>query len=112
MGDPGYQEISTFWQYRHPEVHVEEGDILCDAGIGSSASASKRYAQLAGPQGHVYAFEPIPSMCEKLVKEIDGVANLEIVPKGVWSETATSKCSSPATSRLSVRSTSPRARRR
>ncbi len=85
MGHPGYHDIAPYYQYWHPHVHIEKGDVVVDAGIGSSAHASVRFAEIAGPSGKVFAFEPIKSMSNRLRPECDGVSNLELLPMGLWS---------------------------
>lgn len=63
---------------------VAQGDVVYDIGahVGYySLLASKR----AGPQGHVYAFEPLPTNLEYIEKHmrLNHITNMTIVPAAV-----------------------------
>jgi FkbM family methyltransferase len=86
MGEPGYQQMSLYDQYSHPDVRVESGDVVCDAGVGTSADSTLGFAKIAGRNGRVFAFEPIKSTYDTLAPQVARVKTIEMVPMGLWSK--------------------------
>lgn len=71
-------------------AHVRPGMTVydCGANVGYFSVIS---ARLVGEAGRVYAFEPSPASLESLrsAVELNGLANLTVVPKGLWDERET-----------------------
>lgn len=64
--------------------NVKKGDIVIDVGA-NIGYYTLLFAQLVGPQGRVYAFEPDPSNFDLLKKSIDlnGYQNVTLIQKAV-----------------------------
>ena len=58
------------------------GDVVLDCGA-FTGNTSLYFAQKVGPAGKVFAFEPIPSIFEKLKKNTAGVANIKAIKAAV-----------------------------
>jgi FkbM family methyltransferase len=86
MGDSGYLRMSPYWQYAHPIVRAEAGEVVCDGGIGTSPNTPINFSRFVGEKGRVYGFEPIQTMYKALKAKTASYANIEMVPKGLWSK--------------------------
>ena len=53
---------------------LRAGDVVWDVGA-NVGYYTKRFAEAAGPAGHVVAFEPFPSTAERLRAQMQGVEN-------------------------------------
>ncbi|CAN5561249.1 hypothetical protein BH10PSE7_BH10PSE7_30080 [soil metagenome] len=85
-GDSGYIRISDYAQYIHPAVKAEEGDIVCEGGIGPQPFTTLMMAEAAGARGAVYAFEPVPDFCQTARGFVAEHGNITIVDAGLWSK--------------------------
>jgi len=94
--DPGDDLDLSFLDRYEPEVTavlerlVGEGDTVVD--IGAHIGYHTLFlAQRVGPRGKVYAFEPHPDNAALLRKTVaeNGLANVIVEQKAVWSETGT-----------------------
>lgn len=79
--------IDTFIlkSYEYKDVcKVKEGDIVLDIG-SYTGNTSLYFSELAGAKGHVYAFEAIPRIYEKLKNNIIklGIENVHPINKAV-----------------------------
>jgi FkbM family methyltransferase len=86
MGDAGYLRMSRYWQYAHPFVQAETGDVVCDGGVGTTPTTPINFSNSVGESGFVYGFEPIRASYDQLKAKTADYANIEMVPKGLWSE--------------------------
>jgi FkbM family methyltransferase len=61
---------------------IRPGDVVWDVGANVGYYSAK-FAELAGPQGTVYAFEPSPVTVERLRSQVGGLANVKLMPVGL-----------------------------
>ena len=87
--DPMYRGLYLFGQYewsttRFFERLVQPGDTVLDVGANFGWFTAN-FARLAGPQGKVVAFEPVPSIFEMTKESIalNGLDNVVAVPMGL-----------------------------
>jgi len=75
----GCHEISLYANY------IPEGGVVIDAGacLGDHAQP---FAQLVGPAGHVYAYEPNPLVYEALAKNMAVFNNVTTLPLALGAE--------------------------
>jgi FkbM family methyltransferase len=64
---------------------VRPGDVVIDIGANLGYYA-RELSRLAGPQGLVYAIEPVEPMRRVLESNLDGCTNVEIMPYALGSE--------------------------
>jgi hypothetical protein len=60
---------SAYPEYFHPVVKPEAGDIIVDGGLWDSM-VIRKFAETAGPNGHVYGFEPLPSAFRRVTDQL------------------------------------------
>lgn len=76
---------------------VEAGDTVADVGANYGQYAF-HLANLVGPQGRVYAFEPFPTTCAALRRIVTALGvddRVEVVPKAVGREPGTIRITMP-----------------
>lgn len=61
-GNAGYFPLSLHQEYYHPLIHPAYGDIMLDGGVSDMVGAQVQFARSVGTAGHIFGFEPIPSM--------------------------------------------------
>jgi FkbM family methyltransferase len=69
---------------RAMEAHLKPGDVFYDIGA-NVGFLSLLGAKLVGPKGHVYCFEPLPSITPLLARNLDqnGFFNYDIIEAAV-----------------------------
>ncbi len=73
-----------YYSYQAISFDVEEGDIALDCGANSGDGLNCDYFAIkAGAVGRVYAFEPIPRICNELLEDVKAFKNIIPVNKGV-----------------------------
>jgi FkbM family methyltransferase len=78
QGEAGYEpKVMAFLQ-----AAVHEGDTVWDVGANVGQFA-RLFSDLVGPQGHVVAFEPVPSCFEALRARTDACDNVKILNVGL-----------------------------
>jgi len=72
------------------EAFVRKDDVVYDLGANTGIH-SLHFSQLVGAQGHIYAFEPMPYNLQELelIIKLNGVENIEVVPKAVSNSSGT-----------------------
>lgn len=83
LGDPGFIPLALYPQYYHPEVPIEEGDIICEGGI-CDGKTSVKFAKAVGSKGKIYGFEPVPICYENSLKRTDKHSNIHLECKALW----------------------------
>lgn len=85
------------------EAHLKPGDVFDDIGA-NVGFLSLLGAKLIGPKGHVYCFEPLPSILPLLARNLDqnGFSNYAIIEAAVSDRSGTA---SLATDRGDLRAT-------
>lgn len=74
-------------EYRHPAACARPGDIIVDAGLFDS-TVLRRFALDAGPDGHVYGFEPEPAnydFVRQTLRRFGDPGNVTLLRKGLYS---------------------------
>lgn len=82
-GDNGYLPVSLEYEYYHPLVRPEAGDVMIDGGVSSYVQAQLRFCESVGAQGKIYGFEPIPRMCSSAAKSLRHCPQYRIFPMGL-----------------------------
>jgi FkbM family methyltransferase len=78
QGDAGYEpKVMAFLQEA-----VREGDTVWDIGANVGQFA-RQFSDQVGPEGHVVAFEPVPSCFEALREKTEDRANVQILNVGL-----------------------------
>jgi FkbM family methyltransferase len=72
------------------QAHIKPGMVAYDVGA-NAGYLSLIMSRLAGPQGHVYSFEPDPKNIQALRANVvdNHLSNVEIIPKAVSNECGT-----------------------
>ncbi|OGV32585.1 MAG: hypothetical protein A2020_07295 [Lentisphaerae bacterium GWF2_45_14] len=84
-GDARYvAENSSYEVYDHPRVNAEPGDIIVDGGSWDGGT-SKRFADLAGKEGFVFAFEPVSGPFANCRQNTADYPNILVEKLGLWS---------------------------
>lgn len=65
--------------------HLREGDVVLDVGA-NVGYYTKRFADMVGPLGMVFAFEPLPGTAARLHENLEGVKNYALVPFALGAE--------------------------
>jgi FkbM family methyltransferase len=65
--------------------HLREGDVVWDVGA-NVGYYTKRFADMIGPLGMVFAFEPLPGTIARLRENLEGVKNYALVPFALGAE--------------------------
>lgn len=75
---------------RAMEAHLKPGDVFYDIGA-NVGFLSLLGAKLVGPKGHVYCFEPLPSILPLLARNLDqnGFSNYDIIEAAVSDRSGT-----------------------
>ena len=83
LGNPSFIPLALYPQYYHPEVQIEEGDVVCEGGICDGKTSAK-FARTVGERGKVYAFEPVPTCYENSLKRTWKYSNIHLECKALW----------------------------
>lgn len=75
---------ATEYVYHLPKL-VRPGDVAIDIGANLGYYA-RTLAQLTGPEGKVYAVEPVPPILAVLRRNLRGCRNVEILPYALGTE--------------------------
>lgn len=87
-------------EYQHPEVSASSGDVVIDAGLFDS-TVLRRFALAAGPDGHVYGFEPEPqnhAFVLETLRTFGDPGNITVERKALWSRKETLRISNEGAS--------------
>lgn len=87
LGDSSFIPLALYPQYYHPEVPIEEGDIICEGGICDGRTTIK-FARTIGNKGKIYGFEPVPECYENSLKRTDRHSNIHLECKALWKNEA------------------------
>ncbi len=83
----GRRSEAMEYVYHLPHL-VRRGDTAIDIGANLGYYA-RPLARIAGPEGRVYAVEPMPPVAEVLRRNLRGFANVEILPCALGAEERT-----------------------
>lgn len=86
-GEIDWLRPPVFPEYQHSSACAEAGDVIIDAGLFDS-TILRRFALTAGPEGHVYGFEPEPknfAFVEQTLQRFGDPGNITLVKKGLYS---------------------------
>lgn len=80
----GRRSPATEYVYHLPQL-VRAGDTALDIGANLGYYA-RPLARLVGPEGHVYAVEPVPPVVHVLRRNLKGYPQVEIIPCALGAE--------------------------
>ncbi|MDE5638092.1 MAG: FkbM family methyltransferase [Alistipes sp.] len=80
----GRRSPATEYVYHLPQI-VRRGDTCIDIGA-NLGYYSRPLSQIAGPEGRVYAVEPVPVIGRVLRRNLRGCRNVEILPYALGGE--------------------------
>lgn len=86
--EPGYIPIAPYYQYQHPSVHAESGDCVCEGGPADGVTTMD-LANVLGSEGELFAFEPKNINVERSTTYLDGMENIHLENKALWSSSTT-----------------------
>lgn len=69
-GDPGYLKIAPFFEYDHPEIGPHKDDVMIDGGLSDMVGAQANFANIVGPNGKIFGYEPIPWMASSAAETL------------------------------------------
>ena len=82
--DADYLMISPYRQYDHPDVQVQQGDVVVEGGIFDGLS-TERFAQQTGPNGKIIAFEAFPEFAKSSELHLSEYPWVLVEPLGLYS---------------------------
>jgi FkbM family methyltransferase len=82
--NPLYLSITTYPRYRHPLVHADLSDVVCDIGLCTERTP-ELFSLEVGSQGKVYGFEAVPEYAANIKSALKGSSNIVIENCGIWS---------------------------
>ena len=82
----GYFPISPIDEYFHPEVKIEQGNTIIDAGIGSYLDPTFKFAKIVGRKGKVLSFEPSKPAYEKASNFFKKYNNIQFYNLGIYDQ--------------------------
>lgn len=85
-GNVGFAEISLYEEYFHPLTAPREGDIILDGGVSEWVYMEQKMADMIGPGGHIWSFEPDPVGLAAAAEKLKDCRNLTLLPFGLWKE--------------------------
>lgn len=83
-GDGGFIPVSNYYQYHHPLVMAEIGDVVYEGGCGDGET-TRGFSRTVGDSGYVYAFDPLLNDGSGACDKCRDLLNVRFEPFGLWS---------------------------